>query len=174
MRIRPWQDEDLDAAVEVATLTHKEDAYPVVWPRDPGAFVAPPGGLGAWAAVSDTGDFSGQVRLRPPEGPPVAVWASGTGEPVERLGVVARLFVAPSARRSGVGRRLLATAVDAARELDLVPVLDVLVRYHAARRLYEAEGWEPLGSFVWPMPDGSEERARAYWLPQIASGVDRP
>ena len=164
MRIRAWQRGDVDAALAVAKVTHEQDAYPVVWPADPADFVAPTDSLAAWVAEADAGEFLGQVRLRPPHGPPAEVWTAGTNLPLDRLGVVARLFVAPPARRSGVGRRLLATAVQAAWNRDLVPVLDVLFCYDLARRLYEAEGWERLGQFVWPMPDGTKEPSYAYWL----------
>ena len=164
MRIRPWQSKDLAAAVAIVKLTHDRDAYPVLWPPDPGAFVAPGDCLGAWSAESSTGALIGAVRLRPAHGPPLPLWTAGTGRPGHRLGVVSRLFVAPVARRDGTGRALLAIAAEGARERGLVPVLDVLVRYDAARRLYEAEGWERLGQFIWPMPDGSEEPSYAYWF----------
>lgn len=86
------------------------------------------------------------------------------------LGVVSRLYVEPSARRHGIARLLLAQAVAAIQERGQVPVLDVLLRYEAAIRLYEAEGWARLGSFVWPMPDGSEEPAYGYAL--MPGGAD--
>lgn len=74
------------------------------------------------------------------------VWTAATQRPVERLAEVTRLFAAPEARGSGVGRRLLQQAVDAAHRLDLWPVLDV--RHDGrpgASRLYEAAGWRPAG-----------------------------
>ncbi|HEX5265245.1 MAG TPA: GNAT family N-acetyltransferase [Acidimicrobiales bacterium] len=162
--VRPWRDSDMAAALAVLRATHEQDAYPVLWPDEPSEFAAPPDVLEAWAAVGPDDNFVGHVCTRPPHGPPLAVWETGTGRRAEDLGVVSRLYVAPAARRLGVARLLLATAVDAIRRRGGLPVLDVLTRYQPAVALYETSGWSHLGSFVWPMPDGSEEPSYAYAL----------
>ncbi len=66
--------------------------------------------------------------------------------PVDRLGVVARLFVDPSARRSGVGETLLDVASRQAVARGLWPVLDVATQLEGAIRLYERCGWSRAGA----------------------------
>lgn len=57
------------------------------------------------------------------------------------------MWVAPAARRRGVGRVLVAAAVDRARDLGLRRVLlDVVDANPAARALYEAMGFRLTGS----------------------------
>jgi ribosomal protein S18 acetylase RimI-like enzyme len=158
------------AALAVLRATHEQDAYPVLWPDQPADFAAPPDVLVAWAAAGPDGSFVGHVCIRPPHGPPLAVWEKGTGRRAEDLGVVSRLYVAPAARRLGVAQLLLGTAVDAIRRRGGLAVLDVLTRYQPAVALYEKSGWSHLGGFVWPMPDGSEEPSYAYALPNGGGG----
>jgi GNAT superfamily N-acetyltransferase len=88
-----------------------------------------------------------------------------TGLAEERLAVVARLLVSPAARRRGVARALLETATRTARDLGLCPILDVAVRYQAANRLYQAEGWRCLGTVRFPMPDGTTADEYVYLGP---------
>lgn len=124
-------------------------------------WVSGQGAVAGWVADLD-GRVVGQALLRGATGTPLPAWENATGLPARRLGVVSRLFVAPDARRAGVGAALLAVAVAEARRRELLPVLDVLVRYRAAKRLYEAHGWTRIGELVWEMPDGSHEAAYAY------------
>ncbi|MGI8680426.1 MAG: GNAT family N-acetyltransferase [Jatrophihabitans sp.] len=75
------------------------------------------------------------------------MWIAATQRPIERLAEVTRLFAAPQARGTGVGRRLLQQAVDAAHRLDFWPVLDVRHNGRSgASRLYETAGWRLAGS----------------------------
>jgi GNAT superfamily N-acetyltransferase len=64
-----------------------------------------------------------------------------TGLPKERFVLLARLFVAPEARRDGLARSLLRAAVAEARAKGQRAVLDVGQDFPAAVALYEAEGW---------------------------------
>jgi cystathionine gamma-synthase len=61
---------------------------------------------------------------------------------------LARLFVAPSQRRSGVGRELLRAATAAGWKMGYRPALCVMVTQTEAVELYRREGWQPGGSFV--------------------------
>jgi ribosomal protein S18 acetylase RimI-like enzyme len=75
--------------------------------------------------------------------------------PADRLGVVARLLVAPTARRGGVGRALLEVATHGATERGLWPVLEVAVQLPGAVRLYESSGWTPAGRVTVSFTDGT-------------------
>jgi GNAT superfamily N-acetyltransferase len=73
-------------------------------------------------------------------GYPPLVTQRVTGLPVERLALLARLFVAPELRHSGLGRVLLRHAAAQAPALGRRAVLDVGKTLHSAVALYEAEG----------------------------------
>lgn len=75
----------------------------------------------------------------------MAAGSDATGVPVDELAVVARLFVDPRTRGTGVGRMLLAAAASLSREHGRRPVLDVWERLPAAIALYESAGWEKVG-----------------------------
>ena len=57
------------------------------------------------------------------------------------LAVVARLFVAPSARRDGAASALVDGAVELCRAQQRTPILDVWERLEGAIALYERSGW---------------------------------
>jgi cystathionine gamma-synthase len=61
---------------------------------------------------------------------------------------VARLFVAPSSRRAGVGRALLDAATDFIVASGYRPALCVLTTQSEAAALYRESGWVERGSFV--------------------------
>jgi len=159
--LRAWGSEDLTASLDLLVTVHEHDNYPLVWPADPARWVS---GAGALAVVVAEVDdvLVGQVSLREASGVPCRVWEAGTGLAASRLGVVSRLFVHPAHRRLGVATALLSWAVDEARRRELHAVLDVLARSAGACRLYEALGWQRIGEFIWPLPDGSREPAYAY------------
>lgn len=64
----------------------------------------------------------------------------------EQLVAVARLFVDPSARRSGAGRSLLEAAAEVSANIGRTAILDVWQELPAAISLYESLGWKRLGS----------------------------
>ena len=139
--IRPRTDDDLDACEAMARAVHQLDGYPRYPPvPDFGRFLTSPDAFGAWVAT-DGGSVVGHVALhRRATDEVMALAASATGVRVEELGVVARLLVAPSARRSGVGRSLLDYTEQDARARGLLPVLDVVVEYRAAIRSTRTRG----------------------------------
>ncbi|MGW6915215.1 GNAT family N-acetyltransferase [Kitasatospora sp. NPDC054939] len=146
-RIRPREQTDLDACVRVLRAVHDGDGYPVNWPDDPQLWLTQPSRLGTWVAELD-GRVVGHVglcRSAPGDLAPQE-WSRRTGRPVEAAAVVSRLYVSPQARGHGIGARLLAQAVRAARADGLHPVLDVLATDTAAAELYRRAGWSLLAT----------------------------
>ena len=72
-----------------------------------------------------------------------------------------RMYVKPTHRNGGIGKRLCEEAVSIARRLGYHTIrLDTLDRMEAAKRLYEAQGFRPISPYTNnPMPD-----ARFYEL----------
>src|SRR5215472_18974982 len=103
--IRPRSAVDLEACVASAHEVHALDGYPPYLPEDDIlAFLVAPDALRAWVATID-GVVVGHVALHPcSTGAAMELASSVAAVPVDGLGVVARLFTSPSARRSGVGR----------------------------------------------------------------------
>jgi ribosomal protein S18 acetylase RimI-like enzyme len=165
--IRARADDDLDACAALARETHVVDGYPVfVRDDDFRGFVAPRSALAAFVGER-AGEIVGHVALHPSTVPAVMALAqSSLGVEPDGLGVVARLIVAPAARRLGIARRLLETATAAAHERGLVPILDVVTRHDAAIALYEAVGWQCLGTVAFALPDGSMIDERVYRAPE--------
>ena len=131
------------------------DGYPPYLPNDDfRTLLTRPDPICAYVAV-DGDRIVGHAALhasRPGRATTLAADALGRSPSV--LGVVARLFSAPSHRRAGIGRRLLGTMADSARARGLVPILDVWVELGAAVALYEACGWTKLGTVDAELPDG--------------------
>lgn len=139
--IRPRTNADIDALVEIASEVRRRDGYPGEG-TDLRSFLTSRDALAAWVALVD-GAIAGHVALHPQSLPVVMDAASAVADPP--FGVVARLLVAPTARRGGVGRALLDVAADDARRRALRPILDVVTVYAPAVALYEAAGWSNAG-----------------------------
>lgn len=75
----------------------------------------------------------------------MALAGEATRRAPERLGVVARLLVAPVHRRKGLGGTLLGVAAQAAHARGRWPILDVARHFDAAIGLYERFGWARAG-----------------------------
>lgn len=154
---------DLGACVALATEVQRVDGYPTFL-GDGGleAFVAPDDVLGAWVAELD-GDVVGHVLLRPRSAPPSVILAAEALEvDAAKLGFVARLMVAPSARRRGLAKDLLDVVVLEAHRRGLLPVLDVVTSDTAAIALYEASGWHHLGDRTLTLRNGDDLALRVY------------
>ena len=76
----------------------------------------------------------------------MAAAGDALGAPTDDLGVVARLFVAPDARRTGVATALLRAATNFCRTIPRTPILDVWEGLPEAIALYERTGWQLLGA----------------------------
>ena len=150
--VRTRNDDDLDRCVEIARSVHRLDGYPPYLPGDLRTFIASPA-ICAWVAELD-GRVVGHVALHRHSSLQVMALASAaTRQPTDRLGAVARLVVAPEARRRGIGRALLTTAASAAVERGLSPILDVARQFGGAVSLYEHCGWACAGVVAVPLGD---------------------
>jgi GNAT superfamily N-acetyltransferase len=166
--IAPRYPAHVDRVVEALRLVHDCDRYPMTWPSDPAAWLAPAGAHDAWVAMSD-GEVVGHVMLV--EGGKVeyaAELAEAAGVPVTGLAGVSRLFVAPAARGTGVAAALLERVEDTPARRGRRLVLDVVDDGGPAVRLYERLGWVRVaaGPASWTGPDGVRPEAAAYLCPR--------
>lgn len=145
--IRARRAADLPGSVELLATVHTHDGYPSNWPTDPVRWLDPPGLLRAWAAKSADGHrLLGHVALSSASEDDAAPALYRPKVARDHVAVVSRLFVAPSARGTGVASRLLAHTVREARGRGLHgPVLDVVTTDTAAVRFYGQQGWHHLG-----------------------------
>ncbi|HTT87125.1 MAG TPA: GNAT family N-acetyltransferase [Acidimicrobiales bacterium] len=172
--VRPRTGADLAACIETARVVHRRDGYPVRLPTDLLGFLASPDAHGAWVAVpAGCGDaVLGHVALhRRGTAPVMALASEALGLAVDRLAVIARLFVAPVARRRGVARTLLDTATGEAHARGLWPVLDVAVGLGDAVRLYESSGWRRAGDLTVSFAAGWSLDEHVYLGPPPAPGA---
>lgn len=163
--IRPRTPADLPALERALRAVHEGDGYPTVWPAEPRAFLTPPC-VGAWVA-EHRGHVVGQVVLRPvPD--PLPGWVSVTGLSAPELLILSRLFVAPAGRGRELARGLFRRAWDGARALGRRGLLDVHHKNLGAVQLYEAEGWQRVGTVGgdWLEPDGTVPRVHVYVAPE--------
>ena len=123
------------------------------------------GAVRAWVA-DDDGEVLGHVALHRRSSQEVMALAEvATGLSAQNLVVVARLLVAPSGRRRGIGAALLDTATQEASQLERRAVLDVVEDHHAAIALYDRSGWFRVGRVEWNLPDGRPLREFVYVSP---------
>jgi GNAT superfamily N-acetyltransferase len=145
--VRERRAADEPQLLHIAQLVHEQDGYPLYLPdSDCNGFLFGHDTLGAWVAEEDN-TVVGQVALHPCSSAPVMeLAADALGQPVDRLGVIARLLVHPDRRGLGAGAELLTRAAREAVSLNLWPILDVVRELVPAVRLYERQGWLRLGS----------------------------
>ncbi len=164
--VRERTADDLDAVVAIAEEIRERDGYPsFLGDSTLRQFVDPEDALGAWVAERD-GDVVGNVVLRTRSAPAsskLAAEALGT-EPSE-LAFVARLLVAPRARRGGLARALLDAALSHGAHLGRAVVLDVVEDDRAAVALYDATGWRRLGQHTVMLRSGVELPVAVYGAP---------
>lgn len=154
MIIRPRTAQDLDACVSLAAELVTLDRYPPRWPfgMTMPEFVCSPNELAAWVA-DDAGVIVAHVALHRADGDPLTdVACAASGLSADDLAVLARLFVAPGARRQGVATALIDTAMAEGARRDQRLVLDVATHFSAAVALYEARGWTRSGSMTLDLP----------------------
>jgi GNAT superfamily N-acetyltransferase len=141
VHIRARYAADIDRCLDLARAVHSRDGYPPRGPVDVATFLAPRQELVAWVA-EDAAEIVGHAALhRSGAALTVACATRHLGLPADDVAVVARVLVAPRARRQGVARALLDQAVGGAHERGLHPILDVATHFDAAIALYEDAGW---------------------------------
>lgn len=149
IKFRPRLDSDMDAAVELCELQQPGSQYPWCWPppMPPADFVKRASELFSLVAFSGSkmvGHVAVQRIDRDDEG---ITWLEGLNIPVgeeDRIASVSVLFQDPGLMGSGLGGRLLDSAVQLIRMAGRVPVLDVLGK-RKAHGVYVARGFQSLG-----------------------------
>lgn len=164
--IRPRRQSDLAALGEVLVRVHARDGYPVEGVDDPESWIAPPAELAAWTAVYEQ-EAIGHVALASARDTDdsAVLWQRATGGEINRLAILARLFVDPDCRGLGAGALLMEAAHRFASEHRLAIALDVMLKDRDAIRLYERAGYERLGTIVHEHSEGMAESAAVYYLP---------
>ena len=157
--IRPATDTDIPAIVDTLWAV-QQDSQGVYPPRH----LAPDrGAVQSWlerypmqvrlvAVDMDDATVVGHVGIVAAEDtdPDLPKWFAEHDAPVAASDLLelTRLFVAPRARRAGVGKLLLDAATNHIIDLGYRPALCVMDTQEAARALYLRSGWEALGTFV--------------------------
>jgi GNAT superfamily N-acetyltransferase len=165
--IRNRSTSDGEALEAIALETHQLDRYPMYLPQDLRSFIVNEDALGAWVAADDN-EVLGHVALHPSsakEVVDVAMLATGVAE--DKIAVVARLLVAPAARRRGIGRALLEKATQEAAQRGRRAMLDVVEDHVAAIELYESCGWTRAGRVDWALPGNLPLREFVYLAPDL-------
>jgi GNAT superfamily N-acetyltransferase len=166
LSIRNREAGDVPRCIDALAEVHEVDRYPIVWPEDPAKWLSPSNLLDAWIAER-SGVIVGHVVLvaggDAPDGLP------SHGQP---LATVKRLFVTPTARRQGIGERLLAHIRAWAAGSGWSLILDVAAPGSgAAIALYERAGWRHTSSAPadWTTPDGDPVTVRYYRPANLSS-----
>lgn len=169
--IRPTVSADLDHLAAILVDVHETDGYPVEGVSNPREWLQLPDPIGQWTALLDDEPVGHVALIRPQsdDGAP-ALLADRDGVPFSQIGLLARLFVAPSARRHSLAKQLVRVVDAEARSLGLHLALDVMNKDHAAIALYETLGWTTLGTFRHAHGTGQTTEARAFAAPPSGLG----
>jgi GNAT superfamily N-acetyltransferase len=168
--IRERRDEDLAARTQLARLVHDVGGYPPYLLDDRlGEFIQSSDAIAAWVAETHR-RLVGHVALHSCRSQAVMSVASAMAEgSTDRFGVVARLFVPPAARRTGVACTLLQTAAAHAVGLGLRPMLDVVTQFQPAITLMNHVGgnvWvKRVGTVTVALPDSNSIDEFVYLAP---------
>ncbi|EJT52487.1 hypothetical protein A1Q2_00537 [Trichosporon asahii var. asahii CBS 8904] len=172
IKIRPRLDSDLDEAVQLCELQQPGSEYPWCWPppMPPADFVKRGSELFSLVAFSGSkmvGHVAVQRIARDDEG---ITWLEGLDIPVgeeDRIRSVSVLFQDPGLMGSGLGGRLLDSAVQLIRMTGAIPVLDVLGK-RKAHGVYVARGFQSLGygDPDWLKGCHIKERVEFFHLPE--------
>lgn len=144
IEVRARTTEDLPALVDLLWEQQQESSYPLrnPLPIPTTTFLHADDADAAWTATI-AGRPAGHVcRTTGHQDPAVEQACAGAhGCSVDELGWVSALYVGRDARRSGLGRRLLGTAVADLVAAGRRPCLEVYPARPAAMALYASEGW---------------------------------
>ena len=119
----------------------------------------PARGVGSGASPSDFSPPTGAFLVIYVGGKPVA--GGGIKRDEDGVAEIKRMYVAPAARRQGLGRRLLEALEDKARELGYVRIrLDTGNRQPHAQAMYERAGYHPIDNY-------NGNRQASFWGEKI-------
>jgi ribosomal protein S18 acetylase RimI-like enzyme len=164
--VRRRREDDLSGLVELLEETNDKRGYPANLPAEPASWLRGPKVKAAFVAVAEDGLLLGHVSRQSAEGHAASqVFTEALSLPEERLAVIRRLFVRPGFEGRGIGRRLLGAAVDDARQLGLVPVLDVAASADRPNGLYRRAGWRFIGERRQERPNGDMLVLNCYAAP---------
>lgn len=167
MEIRPRTDADLGACKQLAVVVHAHDGYPPRYADDLAALFTAVPPIVAWVAV-DGDAVVGHVALNDrTTTAAMALATETTGLTKPELVVLARLLVAPTAQRLGIGGALVAVAVAEAHARGRRPMLDVATQLTPAVRLYERLGWVRLGTVTATFRDAAPLDEHVYLGPEV-------
>lgn len=164
--MRTRDEADLPACVELLRQVHRLDGYPVHWPEDPAAWLTPRNLLAAWVVERDSAIVAHSVLRSAPGTTGAEPLARATGVRPEQIAMMARLFVAPAARRAGLAEQLIQAATIEADARGLLLALDVVGSHSAPIALYERAGWRRVATVPWiPAVGGEEQPLHCYVAP---------
>ncbi len=151
--VRPRTADDLPELAAILAEQQPTSRYPFRWPLPfpVEQFIVRDAEEASWVAEID-GRAVGHVSVGRPRGNLADEFLRITGR--ADVATVSVLFVATSAQGSGVGGRLLDSAVAWAQGRGRLPVLDVFPSHSAALAVYRHRGWREVG------------QTRPEWLPE--------
>jgi ribosomal protein S18 acetylase RimI-like enzyme len=164
--IRPRISTDIASAASALMTVHSTDGYPVEGVAQPEKWLSPVGLLSAWVAVIDDRVVGHVAVAQPSTEEAVALWIERSGASSDSVGVLARLFVLPEARKKSVGELLVRATTEYAGNHGLRLVLDVMTKDRSAIRLYERLGWQQIGNIAHHFGEGQQIDALAYVSPE--------
>ncbi|WP_152185466.1 GNAT family N-acetyltransferase [Segeticoccus rhizosphaerae] len=175
LEVRPRATSDLPALAAALIKVHDHDKYPVEGVADPLAWLTPDRLLAAWTALVD-GRPIGQATLARAgaEDDAARIWQQHTGRDIDQLAIPARLFVDPDHRHQRAGLFLLHEVQAFARDHHLAIAFDVMLKDHAAIRLYETLGCVRIGTITHTHSHGQAEPAAVYATPDSAPHRETP
>ncbi len=150
--IRDRRPSDVPGLVALLGEQQARSRYPLRWPLPFPAeqFLVRSSEERAWVAEVD-GVLAGHVAVTAPEGEMADAFALAC--PDRTVAEVSVLFTGTAFRGTGLGGRLLDTAVAAIRGSGRTPALDALPSHSNAVEVYRHRGWVEVG------------RMRPVWLP---------
>lgn len=170
--VRPTVPSDLDSLGAALLEVHALDGYPVEGADSPKDWVAVANPLGQWTALLNQ-EPVGHAALMSVSAKDVAprLLMDRDDIPLDRMAVLARVFVAPAARGNRLARQLVSAAHVAANTMSRRLVLDVMRKDQSAIALYSSLGWEILGPFEYKYSMGASAPALAMAAPPQADWV---
>lgn len=146
MPVRERRNQDDRRLAQIIEAANDVDGYPPHWPGPAARFIAGPGELGSFV-FEEHGEVRGHVAIYENTAHSVMnLAAEALGTPTGTLSAIARLFVDPAARRSGIGSALLHAATTFSHSAGRRPILDVWERLPPAIAFYDSAGWKRVGS----------------------------